>query len=100
MPNLTVKVATDQPPIVELLVAVIEARAEALRSIGLPVPLPVLVPALLDTGAGESLVAREVADELGLEPSGARDVFGAAGDTPAIGTVYRVRLLFAGVPAV
>src|SRR3954462_1737355 len=100
MPNLTVEVATDWPPIVELLVAVTEARAEALRSTGLHVPLPVVVPAMLDTGAGESLIAREVTDGLDLEPSGARDVFGAAGDRPALGTVYRVRLFFAGVPTV
>jgi hypothetical protein len=85
---------------VELLVAATEARADALRDAGLPVPLPVVVTALLDTGASQSFIMSEVASELGLEPSGVKDVFGVGTSVPGAGTVYRVRLYFAGVPAV
>jgi hypothetical protein len=47
-----------------------------------------------------SVIARDVADALGLELAGVRDVFGVAGNLSVPGTLYRVRLFFAGVPAV
>jgi len=67
MPNLTVAVAVDRPMVIELLVAPIEAEAEAMRNAGLNVPLPIHVMALVDTGTKETLVEREVGEKLGLE---------------------------------
>jgi hypothetical protein len=61
MPNLTVEVAADRPPVVGRLVA----TNEALRDAGLTVPLPILLSALLDMEASASTVTRGVAEELG-----------------------------------
>jgi hypothetical protein len=100
MPNLTVAVAVDRPMVIELLVAPSEARAEELRNAGLTVPLPILVVALIDTGAKETLIERAVVARLNLEASGARDVYGVgSGNTPEAGVVYRMRIIYAGVPA-
>jgi hypothetical protein len=100
MPNLTLPVGTDRAPIIDLFVAMTEAEAAPLTGAGLPVPRPVVVPTLLDPGASFSLITRDVADALQLEPSGERDVFGVAGNLTVPGTLCRVRLFFAGVPAV
>jgi hypothetical protein len=94
MPNLTFPVAPDQPPIVELVAELPEASAASLRNAGQPVPLPVLVPALLDTGARNTIIARNVAEELGLERLGVWDVVGVAGSLSVPGTLHRVRLSF------
>jgi hypothetical protein len=99
VPNLTVKVAADQPPVVELLLAPTEARSEALRRVGLDGPRPVLVRAMIDTGARDSLITRSVADELGLEPTGMVDIFGVGERTSGTGAVFRVRLFFGGLPS-
>jgi hypothetical protein len=98
MPNLTFPVAPDRPPVIELVVAVPEEQAESLRAAGRPTPRPVIVPALLDTGARESLISRDIADELGLDRIGGRDVFGVGGNISVSGDVCAVRLFFAGVP--
>ena len=59
-----------------------------------------MVQVLLDTGARTSLITRALADELQLESSGERDVFGVAGNLVVPGTLCWVRLYFAGVPAI
>ncbi len=101
MPNLTVAVAVDRPMVIDLLVAPSEARAEELRNGGLTVPLPIHVTALVDTGTKETMIVRKVAEKLGLQPPGVRDVYGmGSGETPMAGVVYRMRVIFAGIPAV
>jgi hypothetical protein len=94
MPNLTVKVNRDQPPIVTMVLGVTDARDESLTAAGQPVPHPVLVPTLLDSGARSTIIARNVADELRLEPLGMQEVVGVAGSLSVPGTVHRVRLTF------
>jgi predicted aspartyl protease len=99
VPNLTVAVGRDRPPIVQFLFSPTEARTAALREAGELVPLPVLAYALLDTGASETYITRDLAERLGLEPSGERSIHGM-GVGLTTGTVYRVRVYFGGVPAV
>jgi hypothetical protein len=94
MPNLTFPVHRDQPPILTMVLGVTDAQDESLTAASQPVPQPVLAPALLDTGARTTIIARNVADELGLEPLGMRDVVGVAGSLSVPGTVHRVRLTF------
>ena len=94
MPNLTFPVKPDQPPIVTLTVDVTEGQAESLTNAGQPVPRPVLVPALLDTGVRKSIIPRDVAEQLGLENMGEQDVVGVAGSLTVSGTLHRVRLTF------
>jgi predicted aspartyl protease len=99
VPNLTIRVGHDMPPVVDLLFGPTEARVEAFREAGEPVPLPVVAAAMLDTGASETYVTRELAERVGAEPGGERTVRGL-GAGPATGTVYRLRVYFGGVPAV
>lgn len=98
MPNLSFTVAPDRPPVIELVVAATEERAESLKSEGRPVPLPVVVPALLDTGAQESLIAQDIADELALHRRGIRDILGVGGTVSVTGHVGMIRLFFPGIP--
>jgi hypothetical protein len=98
MPNLTFAVAPDRPPVIDLAVAVTEEQAELQEAEGLPVPLPVIVPALLDTGARESLISQDVADQLGLDRRGIRNVFGVEGNISVSGHLCVVRVFYGGVP--
>jgi hypothetical protein len=46
------------------------------------------------------MIVREIAEKLGLQPSGVRDVYGVgSGDTPVAGVVYLMRVIYVGVPA-
>jgi hypothetical protein len=94
MPNLTFPVAPDRPPIVDLVVDMTDTESASLTESGRPLPRPVLVPALLDSGARRSVIARDVADELGLENLGPQDIVGVAGSLSVTGTVHRVKLTF------
>lgn len=100
MPNLTVEVAADQAPVVELVIAPTEARAEALKAAAGPIPPSIVVLAMLDTGAAISLITHRIAEQLNLDPGGERSVFGVAVAATETGVVYRVRLFFGGMPAV
>jgi hypothetical protein len=99
MPNLTFPVASDRPPVIHLAVAVPEEQTDSLRAYGRPVPLPVIVPALLDTGSSDSLISHDIADQLSLDLTGARDIFGVGGNISVSGSVCVVRLFFAGAPS-
>jgi hypothetical protein len=100
MPNLTFPVGADRPPVIDLVVAVPEDQADLMRAAGRPVPLPIIVPALLDPGATNSLVSKDIADQLGLEVLGARDIFGVGGTVSVSGNVRIARILFPGIPSV
>jgi hypothetical protein len=62
MPNLTFPVGVDRPPVIDLVVTVPDALAESLKADGRPVPLPVILPSLLDPGAQGSMVSKDIAD--------------------------------------
>ena len=98
MPNLTFTVAPDRPPVIDLVAAVTEEQSELLGAEGRPAPLPVTVPALLDPGASESLISQDIADQLGLDRRGVRNIFGVGGNISVSGHVCMVRLFYGGVP--
>lgn len=84
---------------IELVVAVTEVQADLLRAAGRSVPLPIIVSALLDIGARDSLISQDIADQLDLEVLGSRDVFGVGGSISVSGNIRIARLLYPGVPA-
>lgn len=57
-------------PVLDALIAVAAPVGLLLRANGLPVPPPVPVPALIDTGAGHSAISGTIARHLGLLPVG------------------------------
>ncbi|MHB1558579.1 MAG: aspartyl protease family protein [Isosphaeraceae bacterium] len=79
-------------PVVELYIGVSAAETEFR-----PAAPPVLVRALVDTGASKTNVASWVLDRLGLSPIGQVLVHTAStGSTPLLGNVYAVDLALAG----
>ena len=61
-------------PIVPVLIAVSEAAELSMREAGQPIPAPIQINALFDTGAsGSAIKAGEIAP-LGLQPMGIRNI--------------------------
>ena len=58
----------------QLVVGVSTTRAAALRRAGLPLPLPVAVRALIDTGASGTVIHEPALATLGLQPSGIANI--------------------------
>lgn len=69
MPHFTLQIGAEGP-VLSAIVAVSEARAAALRSAGQPIPDPVPIRALLDTGASCTCIDPFVVDALELTPTG------------------------------
>ena len=69
MPHLTLQVAPGGP-IIDVAVGVSRARSQALQASGHPVPNPVQVRALVDTGASCTCIDPSVLASLGLSPTG------------------------------
>jgi hypothetical protein len=86
--------------VIHLVVAVPKDQADSLRAKGRPVPLPIILPALLDIGAQISLVSNDIADQLDLEVLGGMDIFGVGGTVSVSGNVRIARILFPGIPSV
>lgn len=68
----------DEGPLVTVRVGPARRAEEELRAKGRPVPDPIVVDALLDTGSGRSIIQRELARSLALTPVGAVEI-----DTPS-----------------
>lgn len=82
-------------PLVETLgIAVSTPLEETLRDKSQPIPVPVQVIAMIDTGATGTVIQHGVAGQLGLEPVGIAYI-----NTPSSANVqcnkYAVRLMFA-----
>ena len=93
MPSFTTAVADLRAlgPVFEALVAVPEPVEELLRSSGRPVPQPIRVSALIDTGASQSVIQAGLAEQLHLNPVGMAAIHTAsAADVPC--ALYDVRL--------
>lgn len=80
MPQLTLQIAAGGP-LVDIAVAVSDERREALVKAGQPVPNPVLIRALIDTGASCTCIDPSVLQHLGLTPTGSTPIH-----TPSTGT--------------
>lgn len=79
-------------PVVELRIAVNQSVETTLRGAGAPVPAPLLVPAMIDTGASCSVIREGLARQLGLQPTGVR-VIHTASHSNVRCYEYLVRLL-------
>jgi hypothetical protein len=92
MPSFTVAVRDlrDEGAVLPVRVGVGADAEAALRRTGRPVPPPEELRALIDIGAGRSLIQRGLADRLGLTPVGLVEI-----DTPSSTNMeapeYRVR---------
>jgi predicted aspartyl protease len=80
-------------PVVDMRIAVGVAAEAALRRARAPVPSPVAVLAMIDTGATNTVIRQGLAQQLGLHPVGVTYI-----NTPSSSNVacyeYLVRLVF------
>jgi predicted aspartyl protease len=79
-------------PVVEVQIAVNEAVETTLRNAGGAVPPPILLPAMIDTGAGCTVIGAGLAQRLGLQPTGTTTIH-TASDTNVRCYRYLVRVL-------
>jgi hypothetical protein len=92
MPHLTQQIAPDGP-LVDLLVGVSHPRAQALVRQKQPIPNPVQIRALIDTGASCSCVDAQVLSSLRLMPTGSTPIHTPpTKDTPHSASQYDVSL--------
>ena len=82
MPYFTRQVAQNGNLLVVAFVGVSEAKRQALVAAGQPIPPPVQIQAIIDTGASDLCVDPSVLSQLGLTPTGVAQV-----NTPSSGTV-------------
>ena len=93
MPHLTLQIAPGGP-IIDLLVAVSRARSQALQAGGQPVPNPVQIRALVDTGASCTCIDPSVLKSLGLTPTGTAPIHTpSTGQKPHYANQYDVSLV-------
>lgn len=78
---------------VDLQISIGTAAEEALARAGKPLPEPIPITALIDTGASGSVIQKGLPDQMGLKPVGAQSI-----STPTSTNVhcyqYRLRFLF------
>jgi hypothetical protein len=92
MPILTLPLLSDGA-IVDLLIGVSRAKAVALAADKQPIPIPVQIRALIDTGCSGTCVEGEVLRSLGLIPINKTQVLTATtGQTPEIVDLYDASL--------
>ncbi len=65
-------------PVAEVRIAVNESVETTLRDTGAPVPSPLLVSAMIDTGASCTVIREGLAQQLGLQPTGVRMIHTAS----------------------
>lgn len=70
MPHLTIGLDDIRGPIIKLFVGVSTPRRTALQTAGLPVPTPIVVDFLVDTGASCTAVDAATIAPLGISPTG------------------------------
>ena len=92
MPHLTLQLSPDGP-LVDLLVGVSRARADALTRQKLAIPTPVQIRAVIDTGASSSCVDAGILSSLHLTPTGSTPIHTpSTGGTPHTASQYDVSL--------
>lgn len=94
MPHLTLA-TTQGEPLVDIYVAVSQARQNALTAAGQPIPPIQRVRALVDTGATCSCIDASILSALNIPPTGATSVLTpSTGATPHIVNEYDVDIMF------
>ncbi len=84
MPTLTTEIHADGP-LVRIGVLVSRPRSDALAAAGRPIPSPVVVAALVETGASGTCIDPQVIQQLGLVPTGATAI-----GTPSSGSTGHI----------
>ena len=69
MPYLTLQIAPGGP-LLDIMVGVSQARSQALQKLNLPIPSPVQVRGLVDTGASCTCIDPGALNHLGLSATG------------------------------
>lgn len=80
-------------PVVEIRIGMTSAEEAAAHVLGDPVPVPLTVAALIDTGASHTVLRKDLATQLGLQPLGPFP-FLTASSPSAHYTQYAARLYF------
>ena len=95
MPSFTTGLPNLQAagPIVEVQVAVPAVVQEVLNAAGQPLPAPVALTAMIDTGASGSVIQNGIAARLGLHPIGAVPI-NTPSSTGVMCAQYAIRLVF------
>lgn len=94
MPHFTLPVALPGGPVIDIMVGPSQARAHALSQAGQPVPVPVSVRALIDTGASCTCIDPAALSTLGLSPRGVTPVFTpSTGSIPHLANTYDVSIV-------
>ena len=97
MPYFTQQVTTDGKLIVAAFIGVSQARLHALTAAGQPLPTPVPVQGLIDTGASCTCVDPAVLSQLNIKPTGSSSVSSpTTGDQPIIADQYDVSIFIPG----
>ena len=84
MPHLSQQISASGP-VLDLLVAVSRPRAQALHRLGQPLPPPVQIRGLIDTGASCTCVDPSALHSLNLTPTGTASII-----TPSTGASAHV----------
>lgn len=79
--------------------SLVSAAEEALRAAGTPVPAPVQILMMVDTGASGSVVAPGLAGQLGLQPVGVQQVLTPSTPTAVMMPSYAARLTLPSGPS-
>ena len=69
MPHLSIPI-TPAGPLLDIVISVSQPRADALRNASLPIPPPVKIRGLVDTGASCSCIDPTILAQLNLTPTG------------------------------
>jgi predicted aspartyl protease len=80
-------------PVIEVQVGMTSAEETAARAVGDPVPAPLTVAALIDTGASHTVLQQNLAAQLGLKPVSS-SAFRTASSASAVYHQYTIRLFF------
>jgi hypothetical protein len=93
VPHVTVQIAPGGP-LLDFRIGVSQARAQALQQSGLPIPQPLQIRGLVDTGASCSCVDPSALQGLGLTPTGQSPMLTpSTGTQPHYANVYDVSLI-------
>jgi predicted aspartyl protease len=81
-------------PLLQLFVGTSGPRQQALQQAGQTIPQPVLITALVDTGASTTAIDPSVVQALGLQPTGSMLILTpSTGSTPVQANTYDVALV-------
>jgi hypothetical protein len=100
LPHFTLALdAAGGGPIISVYVAVSQPRADALTAAGTAIPAPVLIRALVDTGASCTCIDPGVLTPLGLTPTGQMPMLTpSTGAVPQLKNQYDVSLIIPSGP--